>query len=86
VAIRQVAFTGRVHLLCLGGEDHYLCIPFLLGLRERGCGQRYPLVRSGFRYLGDISAVKRLRRLAIEVNPQIVQSFDTTIQSLAKHI
>ncbi|MBN9581368.1 MAG: glycosyltransferase family 4 protein [Afipia sp.] len=27
---------GNPHLLCVGGEDHHLRIPFLLALRERG--------------------------------------------------
>jgi glycosyltransferase involved in cell wall biosynthesis len=89
------------HLLCIGGEDHHLRIPFLIGLSElgfevsaAGTGSTDAFARSGvpyhsFKYsrfgnpLGDIGAVKRLRRLLIETGPHIAQSFDTKPNILA---
>jgi glycosyltransferase involved in cell wall biosynthesis len=45
------------HLLCIGGEDHYLRIPFLLALRDRGVSvtaagtcDGAPFARTGLRY------------------------------------
>src|SRR5580700_4620059 len=45
------------HLLCVGGEDHHLRIPFLLALGERGMkviaagtGDSTPFVRAGIDY------------------------------------
>lgn len=47
----------RPHLLCIGGEDHNLRIPFLLALRESGfqisaagTGDRAPFIRAGLDY------------------------------------
>ncbi len=47
------------HLLCIGGEDHHLRIPFLLALRERGfritaagTGDACPFARAGLAYKG----------------------------------
>jgi glycosyltransferase involved in cell wall biosynthesis len=51
------AAHGRPHLLCVGGEDHHLRIPFLLGLRRRGLriaaagtGNPAPFERAGLDY------------------------------------
>jgi glycosyltransferase involved in cell wall biosynthesis len=45
------------HLLCIGGEDHHLRIPFLLALRDRGIkvtaagtGDGAPFARAGLNY------------------------------------
>jgi glycosyltransferase involved in cell wall biosynthesis len=45
------------HVLCVGGEDHHLRIPFMLGLRDRGlavsaagAGDGNAFVKSGIRY------------------------------------
>ena len=45
------------HLLCIGGEDHYLRIPFMLALRDRGfrvtaagTGDPAPFARAGIGY------------------------------------
>jgi glycosyltransferase involved in cell wall biosynthesis len=45
------------HLICVGGEDHHLRIPFLLGLRDRGfmvsaagAGAGDAFIRSGIRF------------------------------------
>jgi glycosyltransferase involved in cell wall biosynthesis len=47
----------RPHLLCIGGEDHSLRIPFLLALRDKGfrisaagTGDRTPFARAGLDY------------------------------------
>jgi glycosyltransferase involved in cell wall biosynthesis len=47
----------RPHLLCIGGEDHHLRIPFLLALGDRGIkvtaagtGDRAPFARAGIDY------------------------------------
>jgi glycosyltransferase involved in cell wall biosynthesis len=47
----------RPHLLCIGGEDHALRIPFLLGLRDHGfrvtaaaTGDPGPFLRAGIEY------------------------------------
>lgn len=47
----------RPHLLCIGGEDHHLRIPFMLALREHGfqtiaagTGDPAPFVRAGIDY------------------------------------
>lgn len=47
------------HLLCVGGEDHHLRIPFLLALRERGMrvsaaatGDPAPFARAGIEFHG----------------------------------
>jgi len=47
----------RPHLLCIGGEDHSLCIPFLLALRDKGfrisaagTGDPTPFARAGLDY------------------------------------
>jgi glycosyltransferase involved in cell wall biosynthesis len=35
-AFSRSGFRAGIHLLCIGGEDHNLRIPFLLALRDRG--------------------------------------------------
>lgn len=47
----------RPHLLCIGGEDHYLRIPFLLALRDKGfrisvagTGDPKPFARAGLEH------------------------------------
>ncbi len=51
------AARGRPHLLCVGGEDHHLRIPFLVELRRggmriaaAGTGDPAPFVRAGLDY------------------------------------
>ncbi|MEO8317453.1 MAG: glycosyltransferase [Bradyrhizobium sp.] len=83
------------HLLCIGGEDHNLRIPFMLALRDRGfritaAGTGDPAPFAGldldyraFRFdrfinpHADKTAIGDLTRLIAEVEPDIVQSFDT---------
>jgi glycosyltransferase involved in cell wall biosynthesis len=83
------------HLLCVGGEDHDLRIPFLLALRRHGFGitaagtaVAAPFAKVGLDYRpfrfhrfvnpwADWTAVKALARIVAEVQPHIVQSFDT---------
>jgi glycosyltransferase involved in cell wall biosynthesis len=85
----------NAHVLCIGGEDHHLRIPFLLALADRGMkvtaagtGNSAPFARAGIDYhpfrfdrfinpLADWSAIKALRGLITDIQPDIVQSFDT---------
>lgn len=85
----------NAHVLCIGGEDHHLRIPFLLALADRGVkvtaagtGNSTPFARAGIDYhpfrfdrfinpLADWSAIKALRGLIMDIQPDIVQSFDT---------
>ena len=85
----------NAHVLCIGGEDHHLRIPFLLALADRGLkvtaagtGSDAPFARAGIDYhpfrfdrfinpLADWSAIKALRGLIMDIQPDIVQSFDT---------
>jgi glycosyltransferase involved in cell wall biosynthesis len=83
------------HLVCVGGEDHLLRIPFLLSLRERGFRVTavsssdgaafaphgiahhqlsFDRFASGSAEWGTLRAV---RKLLLEIRPDIVQSFDT---------
>lgn len=88
-------------LLCVGGEDHDLRIPFLLALRERGfgitaVGTAAPgaFVKAGIDYRrfrfkrfvnpwADWAAVRELADIVADVQPDIVQSFDTKPAVLA---
>jgi len=83
------------HLLCIGGEDHALRIPFLLALRDRGfhvtaagTGPSAPFTQQGLDYRSfrfdrfispraDAIAIRALRTLVADVQPDLVQSFDT---------
>jgi glycosyltransferase involved in cell wall biosynthesis len=83
------------HLLCVGGEDHDLRIPFMLALAARGfrvtaagTGNPVPFSRAGLDYrafsfdrfinpLADLTAIKVLSRLLVDVGADLVQSFDT---------
>jgi glycosyltransferase involved in cell wall biosynthesis len=85
----------KPHLVCVGGEDHALRIPFLMALRERGfrvtavssggeapfARQDIPHSRYGFdRFAsgsGQRRAIRTLRKLISDHQPDIVQSFDT---------
>lgn len=85
----------NAHVLCIGGEDHHLRIPFLLALADRGMkvtaagtGNGAPFARAGIDYhpfrfdrfinpLADWSAIKALRSLIMDIQPDIAQSFDT---------
>ena len=85
----------NAHVLCIGGEDHHLRIPFLLALAGRGMkvtaagtGDGAPFARAGIEYypfrfdrfinpLADWSAIKALRGLIMDIQPDIAQSFDT---------
>src|SRR5262249_47365926 len=53
----QVSAPLSPHLLCVGGEDHYLRIPFMLALRGQGfrvtaagTGEPAPFARAGLEY------------------------------------
>jgi glycosyltransferase involved in cell wall biosynthesis len=83
------------HLLCIGGEDHHLRIPFLLAVGKRGMrvtaagtGDRAPFERAGIEYhpfrfnrfvnpIADIKTIGVLRTLIENIDPDLVQSFDT---------
>lgn len=85
----------QTHVLCVGGEDHALRIPFLEALRRRGfrvtaagSGGAASFAEAGIDYryyafdrfsagLSDLAAVRRLARLVHEVDPELVQTFDT---------
>ncbi len=85
----------RPHLVCVGGEDHRLRIPFLLALRERGfrvtavssdvgiafSPHGIPHHRLIFDRFGsgreEWDALRAMRKLLTEIQPDIVQSFDT---------
>lgn len=85
----------NAHLVCVGGEDHTLRIPFLMALRERGFrvsavssgeGAAFSRVgiphgRYGFDRFDGVSdgrsAVKAIRKAISDLQPDIVQSFDT---------
>jgi glycosyltransferase involved in cell wall biosynthesis len=89
------------HLVCVGGEDHALRIPFLLGMRARGfrvtavgSGDAAPFTKAGIDYhrydlrrfidpFADWRALRQLRRLFADTQPDIVQSFDTKPNLLA---
>jgi glycosyltransferase involved in cell wall biosynthesis len=72
------AETARPHLLCVGGEDHHLRIPFLLALTRQGfrvtavaSGDQEPFRRAGLpyrsfrfdRYIGPLSDQAAVRDL-----------------------
>jgi glycosyltransferase involved in cell wall biosynthesis len=83
------------HLLCIGGEDHHLRIPFLLAVGKRGMrvtaagtGSRAPFERAGIEYypfrfnrfvnpIADFKTIGMLGTLIENVDPDLVQSFDT---------
>lgn len=85
----------RPHLLCIGGDDHALRIPFLLALRDRGfrvsaaaTASAEAFVRAGIDYypfhfdrftnpVADWGTLRALAKLIADVQPDIVQSFDT---------
>jgi len=84
-----------LRLLCIGGEDHMLRIPFLTALRKRGfsvaaagTGDPAPFSRADIPYRPyrfdrfDIHTTHRtemqsIARIVREVQPDIVQTFDT---------
>jgi glycosyltransferase involved in cell wall biosynthesis len=90
----------RPHLLCIGGEDHCLRIPFLLALRDRGfrisaagTGDATPFAQVGLDYhpfrfsrfvdpLTDWSALKAISELIADMQPALVQCFDTKLNVL----
>jgi glycosyltransferase involved in cell wall biosynthesis len=90
----------RPHLLCIGGEDHCLRIPFLLALRDRGfrisaagTGDATPFAQVGLDYhpfrfsrfvdpLTDWSAFKAISELIADMQPALVQCFDTKLNVL----
>ena len=92
---RSTAGTTRPHLLCVGGEDHHLRIPFLQALAEKGfrvtaaaSGDPDPFRRSGLEYTrfrfdrfigpaSDRGAIRELRAILLQEQPDLVQSFDT---------
>jgi glycosyltransferase involved in cell wall biosynthesis len=83
------------HLVCVGGEDHRLRIPFLLALRQKGFrvtavssddGSAFSPHGISHRRLtfdrfssghGEWGALRATRKLLAEIQPDIVQSFDT---------
>ncbi len=83
------------HLLCIGGDDHALRIPFMLGFRHRGfqitaaaTADPAPFVRAGIDFksfhlyrfmspMADWNAVKMFSELLADVQPDLVQSFNT---------
>ena len=85
----------RPHVLCIGGVDHALRIPFLLALRDygfrvsaAGTGDRAPFAQAGLDYhpfqferffnpLADWAALKSISKLVADVQPGLVQCFDT---------
>ncbi len=89
------AAPDRPHLLCVGGEDHHLRIPFLLELRRGGLrmgaassGDPAPFIHAGLDYwpihfnryispAADRATIRQLQEIFREVQPHIVQSFDT---------
>lgn len=92
----MVRITSKTpHLLCIGGEDHMLRIPFLIALRARGfnitaagTGDDAPFCRADIAYRHytfnrfDAHSSHRLEmraivRLVREVNPDLIQTFDT---------
>lgn len=84
-----------VHLLCVGGEDHALRLPFLAALKARGfcvsaagTGDPAPFRRQGIAFhpysfdrftagASHWSTVRHLARLLHEVQPDLIQTFDT---------
>jgi glycosyltransferase involved in cell wall biosynthesis len=89
------------HLLCIGGEDHHLRIPFLLALLDHGMkvtaagtGDGGPFARAGLDYhsfrldrfvnpLADLATIKSLAGLIADIQPDLVQCFDTKLNLLA---
>lgn len=83
------------HLVCVGGEDHALRIPFLMSLREKGfritavsSGSEAAFLRHGIPHhqygfdrfssgSGKWGTVRTIRKLMSELQPDVVQSFDT---------
>jgi glycosyltransferase involved in cell wall biosynthesis len=82
-------------VLCVGGEDHNLRVPFLLRLQDHGfrviaagTGDPDPFSRAGLEYrhyrfnrfanpLADWETIGGLSKLLTEVQPDLVQTFDT---------
>jgi len=85
----------RLHMLCIGGEDHHLRIPFLRALAAEGfrvtaaaSGNPAPFLHADIAYrhfefgrfigpLSDRNALRELRVLLAQENPDLVQTFDT---------
>lgn len=85
----------KPHVLCVGGEDHALRIPFLNALERRGfrvtaagSGEAAPFATAGIDYcryafdrfsagFSNFEVMRRLAQLVGEVNPDVVQTFDT---------
>lgn len=83
------------HLLCVGGEDHALRLPFMAALKARGfsvsaagTGDPTPFRQQGIAFhsysfdrfaagVSHWSTVRHLARLLHEVQPNLVQTFDT---------
>ena len=84
-----------LHVLCVGGEDHSLRIPFLNALKDRGFAVTAASTTDGAAFAkagldhrvyhfdrfhsrgGDLATIRQLARHIAEVQPDIVQSFDT---------
>jgi glycosyltransferase involved in cell wall biosynthesis len=89
--------AGRTppRLLCIGGEDHALRVPFLVALRKHGfcitaagTGDQMPFRRADIAYhryhfdrfdsrTAHRSEIRRLTELVREVQPDLIQTFDT---------
>jgi glycosyltransferase involved in cell wall biosynthesis len=85
----------KPHIVCVGGEDHPLRIPFLLALQERqfrvtavSTGDGAPFARVGIDHRSyhfdrfssggaDWGIVRAFGKLMAELEPDIVQSYDT---------
>lgn len=57
ITVASAATSDWPHILCIGGDDHHLRIPFLLALRDRGfrisaagAGDAAPFARAGIDY------------------------------------
>jgi glycosyltransferase involved in cell wall biosynthesis len=84
-----------IHLVCVGGEDHGLRIPFLQALQQPGLRisavsptndgafARAGIGHRQFEYdrfsngTAELASLGRLRRLVLDLAPDVVQSFDT---------
>ncbi len=85
----------RSHVLCIGGDDHALRIPFILALRDRGfrvtaaaTADPAPFAHAGIDFrpfrcyrftnpLADLNAVRMFSKLLSDVQPDLVQTFNT---------
>lgn len=83
------------HLLCIGGDDHALRIPFIRALQARGMrvtaagtGDPGPFKKSSIEFrplrcyrfinpIADLKSIGMFAKLLEDVNPDIVQTFNT---------